>query len=377
MCFVCVFVCICVCFFLLDGRGAIVGAWMSSWWDLNWVFFAGLPVYGVLGAVAATLFMVTLCCLPRQLCAVSVLRVFHLELAVFGVARMGWSAANSYTWNVDSPDYDWVYYAGVVCGRVAFTAYLSAFLLVLLWSVELLRTNTITKVDDFAEGRFLPSLRLPYAVACVLLCASQLLLLLLWALLSDGETGGNPYYEAMMMIDASMSLAVSVAFLVYGALQCTLRRFSPRKSIEQLLIAAVLFICFLLRFCMYVSRWIFNLQSELPDTVFYSLAFYIPEVVAVLGQMLLVHIQLLEGRAQRAVLKEIYDGAAVSSSDGEFPSSDVARQVRDLSRHIGELDSSDLEPMSAADRHVAAWNVGSYGSGGVMVGSDMLTQANE
>jgi len=131
-----------------------------------------------------------------------------------------------------------------------------------------------------------------FIILNLLLYIFQIIFIILWVT-SNEDRDGNPVYEANIIADVILSVAVSTGFFIYGWLLFFLTKKVDDVGVGQrdkeltriLLITLVFTACFSIRVFMFLYRPITGRKFSEP--LFYSLAYYVPEVLPTLLQVYL------------------------------------------------------------------------------------------
>jgi len=235
--------------------------------------------------------------IPLGKMATRVRRIFRIFLTLFVSVRIVWLCLHLFRGD------DNVVFT---LNRCALLFFLTAFTLVVFYWAEQFHKNY------YETESFLPQLGLAFFVTNLIIYVFQIIVLILWFVLGT-EREGNPLYEANIVTDVVVSTGVCVGFFVYGLLLFYVTRNNDGGDVEgrntELLriffITIIFTLCFLCRVVMFLYRPITG--YPLPSVLFYVFAYFVPELVPSVIQVILS--ETVQGQLEREdkFIKDLYD----------------------------------------------------------------------
>jgi len=228
--------------------------------------------------------------------ATNIRRTFRAYLVTFLTVRIIWLSIHSFHG-------DGV--ATFILNRVAVITLLTGFTLILFYWAERFHKNY------YDTKGFLPLLGGVFVFVNTALYAFQIVIIVLWVF-SNEVKEGNPLYEANIVTDVALSAAISLGFFIYGWLLFFLTKNSDdgdkthrtRELIKILIITVVFTACFLGRCFMFLYRPITD--KKFSDQVFYTFAYFVPEVIPCLLQIYLAETSRGQQERENKFIDDLY-----------------------------------------------------------------------
>jgi len=192
--------------------------------------------------------------------------------------------------------------------RSAFGFLFTAFTLVVFYWAENVHKSY------YESFSFLPTLGVCFLFTNVLVWIFQVVIVVLFAITEKEVVWeGNTLYDSSILIDIAVSFLISLGFLFYGT-RLSITKFRAdnndptrmREAIKIIFTAICFTLCFLLRVSMFSYRFITN--AFLPDVLFVTLAYYLPELIPSVLQIYIVESSRGKSRRESQYINDLYAG---------------------------------------------------------------------
>jgi len=228
--------------------------------------------------------------------------LFKTFCTLFLIARLGWIAFHLTAFPAE--EYAFVF------NRLAFAFYFSCFTqVVFFWAENAHRTI-------YGGGGFSKSMAILFILVNLGVWVFQIVVMVFFVRATDSQRKNDLIYAANNIADVSLSLLVSLGFLLYGFVWARNRFKStdsddPRRCRDVVKIigtTTVFAICFLTRFLMFC--WTYMTGDIVDPDVFLVMTFFVPESVSVGLQVYLVESSKSKADTKAAFIEDLYQGVA-------------------------------------------------------------------